>query len=322
MQKGDIIESQGKQMNTPTYRQNELAMQPISPELFQSFVEYVEASPRTIETYRKALTQFFRFLYDKGIKAPTRADLMAYKDYLQKEHKPTTVQNYITAVRVFFRWTSLQGIYPNIAEHMKGAKITREHKKDYLNAEQVKTLLSGIDTRTQTGKRNYSILLLMITCGLRTVEISRANVEDLRTIGSQTVLFIQGKGQEEKADFVKVGTETEKALRTYLQERKALKEGTPLFVSESNNSLGQRLTTRSISAIAKQALIKAGFNSSRLTAHSLRHTAVTLALLGGETLEEAQQFARHSNITTTLIYAHNLEKIKNTCGETIETAIF
>ena len=50
--------------------------------------------------------------------------------------------------------------------------------------------------------------------------------------------------------------------------------------------------------------------------------AVTLALLGGQSLQEVQQFARHANITTTQIYAHNLDRAKNQCEETIAKAIF
>ena len=61
-------------------------------------------------------------------------------------------------------------------------------------------------------------------------------------------------------------------------------------------------------------MINAGLDSDRLTAQSLRHTAVTQALIAGQTLQEVQQFARHSNINTTLIYAHNLENEKNECS--------
>ena len=50
-------------------------------------------------------------------------------------------------------------------------------------------------------------------------------------------------------------------------------------------------------------------DSSRLTAHSLRHTAVTLALMGGATIQEARLLARHSSINTTLIYAHNINRV-------------
>ena len=71
-----------------------------------------------------------------------------------------------------------------------------------------------------------------------------------------------------------------------------------------------------------EELKEAGYNSEKLTAHSLRHTAVTLSLLGGNTLQEVQQFARHTDISTTQIYAHNLDRAKNKCEETIAEAIF
>lgn len=53
----------------------------------------------------------------------------------------------------------------------------------------------------------------------------------------------------------------------------------------------------------------AGLDDDRLTTHSLWHTAVTLALLGGATLQQAQSMARHTNINTTLVYSHNLDRV-------------
>ena len=146
--------------------------------------------------------------------------------------------------------------------------------------------------------------------------------DSLRTLGDSTVLYIQGKGKEEKADYIKIMPVVEAALRDYIKTRGELIEGEALFTSMSNNSKGQRLSTRSISGIVKQRLKDAGFNSDRLTAHSLRHTAVTLSLIGGNTLQEVQQFARHGNISTTQIYAHNLDRAKNKCEETISGSIF
>jgi len=82
-----------------------------------------------------------------------------------------------------------------------------------------------------------------------------------------------------------------------------------LFPSLSDMNLGQRLTTRSVSRIVKSYLRKIGLNSNRLTAHSLRHTAITLCLQGGATIQEAQALGRHANINTTLIYAHNIDRL-------------
>jgi integrase/recombinase XerC len=135
-------------------------------------------------------------------------------------------------------------------------------------------------------------------------------------------LYIQGKGHEEKTDYIKLSAPAEKAIRAYLSNRKDADEAEPLFTSTSNNNKGERMTTRSISGIVKAKLVNAGYDSSRLTAHSLRHTAVTLSLLAGKDIAEVQQFARHKNLATTLIYAHNIDRAKNNCEATIAKAIF
>ena len=162
----------------------------------------------------------------------------------------------------------------------------------------------------------------MVSCGLRDIEVSRANVEDMRTLGDKTVLFLQGKGRDERNEYVIVPAQVEAQLRAYLKARGEYKDTDALFISLSNNSKGMRMSTRSISGIAKAAMVEAGYDSKRLTAHSLRHTAVTLALLGGATAQEAQQFARHKSINTTMIYAHNLEAQRNRCSGLVADSIF
>ena len=195
-------------------------------------------------------------------------------------------------------------------------------KKDYLTPQQIKAILSSVDRGNIEGLRNYAVLALMTTGGLRTVEIIRANIEDIRKLSGVSVLYIQGKGHTDKEDFVKLDPNVEMAIRDYLKERDNLANDAPLFVSESRRNKGGRLTTRTISGICKKAMRTAGYDSERLTAHSLRHTAVTLALLGGESIEDVQRFARHQNISTTQIYAHNLDRMKSHCESTIAAAIF
>ena len=294
----------------------------ITEDLYNRFISYLDASPKTVQTYSRAVRQLIKWLAVRGITQPTREDIIAYREELRVDHKASTVQNYIIAIRLFFQWTEQEGVYPNIAQHIKGAKISKEHKKDYLTSTQVKAVLSGIDTDSPQGRRDYAIFALMVTGGLRDIEVHRANVEDLRTLGDSTVLYLQGKGREERAEYVKVPAEVEKAIRASLADREDAKGSSPLFVSLSNNSKGGRISTRSVSGLVKRALVQAGYDSETLTAHSLRHTAVTLSLLGGEKLEEVQQFARHRNIATTLIYAHSIDRAKNQCENTIAKAIF
>jgi len=294
----------------------------ISEALYLRFLEYLDASPKTVQTYSRAVRQFLKYLAERDIVQPTREDVIAFRESLKEDHKPTTVQNYIIAVRLFFQWTAQEGLYPDVAQHIKGAKLSKDHKKDYLTSSQVKAVLKRIDRKTAQGRRDYAIFSLMVTGGLRDIEVHRANIEDLRTLGDSTVLYLQGKGREERAEYVKVPAPVEKAIRDSLADRKETDGRQPLFISMSNNSYGERISTRSISGLVKASLRSAGYDSERLTAHSLRHTAVTLALLGGNSLEEAQQFARHSSITTTQIYAHNLDRASNKCESTIAKAIF
>ena len=296
--------------------------QTVGAELFNRYIDFLDSSPKTVETYTRALRQLFSYFSLNGITQPTRADILAFRDELKASgHKPTTVQNYITATKIFFSWTEQEGLYPNVADHLKGAKLDREHKKDYLTSRQVKEVLAGVDRSTEQGLRDYAMLFLMVTGGLRTIEVSRANIGDLRTLGDNSVLYVQGKGREEKTDYIKLSAPAEQAIRAYLKARGEKDEEAPLFSSTSNNNRGARLTTRSVSGIVKTRLQQAGYDSEKLTAHSLRHTAVTLSLLAGKDITEVQQFARHANIATTMIYNHALDKAKNGCSEAITQAI-
>lgn len=306
-----------KQGITPNHRKA------ITGDLLHRYVTFLDAKPRTVETYGKALRQLWGYLQEQNIPYPEREDILAYRDSLRERgYKPSTIQSYITAARLFFRWTAQEGFYPNIAEHMKGATIDKSHKKDYLTSAQAKDLLDSIERDTLKGLRDYAMLALMITGGLRAIEVQRANIGDLRAAGNMVVLYVQGKGRDEKSEYVKVSEPVERAIRDYLTARGKRPDTAPLFASLSNNNKGERLTTRSISGTVKQRMQRAGFDSDRLTAHSLRHTAVTLSLLAGQDLAEVQQFARHSNIATTMIYNHALEKAKNGCSEAITSALW
>ena len=291
-------------------------------ELNARFIAYLDAKESTVETYSKAMRPFFSYLADNGITRPTRETVIAYRDSIRARLKPSTVQTYIITLRLFFAWTAQEGLYPNVAEHIKGAKLDRQHKKDALTGSQAKAVLQGIERDTLAGKRDYAILALMTSCGLRTIEVARATIADMRNAGESAALYLQGKGRDERTEYVKLAEPVEAAIRDYLKARGKAEGKEALFTSTSNNNAGQALTTRSISGIVKEAMRAAGLDSERLTAHSLRHTAATLNLLAGGSVQETQQLLRHSNIGTTMIYAHNLERAANNSEARIAAAIF
>lgn len=300
-----------------------------SMEILRHFINYIDVKSKSADTYRKGIHQFLIYTKTNNIKILfndigdrfiSREDIISWREELKLKHKPTTVQTYLTSVKLFFQWLNQEALYPNIAEHIKGVKIDKGYKKDYLTSYQSQRVLECIETNSIKGKRDYAIIALMLTCGLRTVEVVRANTEDIKNVGDYTALFVQGKGRDEKNEQVKIDPRVEEAIRSYLSVR--YDRNAALFISTSNNNNGQRMTTRSVSMLVKQALKNAGFDSDRLTAHSLRHTAGTLALINGAKLTDVQQLLRHSNINTTMIYNHAIDIASNDSVQRIANAIF
>ncbi|HOJ16599.1 MAG: tyrosine-type recombinase/integrase [Caldisericia bacterium] len=283
--------------------------------LANTFINDLDVKKSSKETYSREIKQFVEFWYNNlsGRINLSREDILNYKKYLTEDKalSPLTVSSYILIVRKFFEWLEGKKGYPNIAKGIKGAKRARGFRKDPLVLHQIKTLLLSIPRNTLRGKRDYAIINLLIRTGLRTIEVVRADVSDIRQEGGEAVLWIQGKGREIKDEFVVLTPETLNPIYEYLSLRKIKCDSEPLFASVSIRNKNERLTTRSVSRIVKTCLRNAGINNRRLTAHSLRHTAITLALQAGATIQEAQALGRHSNINTTLIYAHNVNRILN-----------
>lgn len=287
-------------------------------ELLERFLAALDVKPKTKETYRKALNQFFYWRDSSGSDGGTRAEILAYKNFLMDNYAAATVSAYLTAVRSFYRWLEAEKVFPNIAAGIKGAKSAKGYRKDTLTKAQAKAILEGIDRSTNSGRRDYALVNLLLRTGLRTIEAERANMEDIRQEAGQALLYIQGKGRDSKDDFIILTPATLDPIREYIAATGGRKPQQPIFTSESHRNPGKRLTTRSISRIVKNTLRNAGIDSDRITAHSLRHTAITFSLLNGATLQEAQAMARHSNIQTTLVYAHNLNRINSAAEHRID----
>jgi len=301
-----------------------------SSDLFYRFMEYCDVKDTTAQGYTVAIRHFMRWIAAEGITQPTREDVKAYKEHLAtaksetgKPFKAGTQARYFRACKLFFKWTASEGLYPNVSDNLKAAKIRQDNThRDALDEIDVRRILQSIDRTTEAGKRNYAIVLLCITGGLRIIEVQRADVEDIKTLAGQPVLFIQGKGRDEKDEYKKLVPDVNAAIMDYLQARGTYKKSDPLFTGTSNRAKGKRITEPGISRIIKTVLVSAGYDSDRITAHSLRHTSVTLLLKSGATLQQAQHHARHADPATTGIYAHNIERAKDQSEQKIYDQIF
>lgn len=156
--------------------------------------------------------------------------------------------------------------------------------------------------------RDRAYLALRAYTAVRDVELHRADISDLKTRGDRAVLFIQGKGHQSKDDFVVLTQDAELAVRDWLRVRGS--QAGPLFISFSNKTRGGRLSLRAIRGLVKAAYRKAGVIGVEKTSHSLRHSAITNAIVHGAPIEKAQHMARHRDIGTTSIYFHETDRLR------------
>ena len=252
--------------------------------------------------------------------------------------KPNTVKGYLRSVCAFFKWTAANNYYPDIAANIHAPKVDNTaHKKDHFTPAQVLSIETRIAQKaqevteaaanaakdkagkirrsTEQGARLFAMYELAVNAGLRTIELSRANVKDIQVKDGRATLLVWGKGRTEPDQKIALAPEVYAAITNYLKLRADKPTGNaPLFVSTGNRSKGQRIASTTISRMLKAAMVDAGYNSERLTAHSLRHSAGTaMQSITGDLLE-TQKYMRHADPKTTEIYIHAGE------GEEIKAA--
>lgn len=320
------------------------------------FLKWVDRGPRTTAAYLGFLKSFAAWTALKGITAPTRDDVIAYRDWLQSEHEaitytpgtpekwsyqrdrhgktirrtcaPSTVAQYLRAVRAFFRWAAGAGLYPDITDNIHAPRLDRHyHRKEALQAPAVKAIGDSIARRAaekieasrraqkdtagrvqradEQGRRLKAIYALAVTEGFRTVELSRARVRDFVRHGKEAWIYVWGKGHTEADTPKAIAPQVAALIADYLDHREApTTADAPLFAATGNRHQGGRIAPSTFSRMLKKAMQDAGFSSDRLTAHSLRHTAGTACLeLTGDPYR-TRDFMRHASITTTEIYMH------------------
>ena len=296
----------------------------ISDSLVKRWLKFAGVSEKSIVTYTTSIKQMLRYFADNNITNPVRENLESWRDMLIDSGKSAnTVRLYVTACKLFFRWLSQEEIYKNIADNLKSrVKISTEHKKDFLSSTQSRQLLNQAKGNGKLKDlRDRAIIALMLSAGLRTIEVVRADVKDIRKINNQYYLYVQGKGRSEKAEAVLLAPQVYSLIQGYLKTRGKVKSNEPLFTSTSNRCKDSRLDTQTIRKMVKFNLREIGLDSDRLTAHSLRHTAATTMLLNGVKLEQVQMILRHKPILVTQIYNHAISRLQNQ-GELIAANIF
>lgn len=293
--------------------------------------KFVGGKAHTKTAYTTALKSFWRFLQSQGADfwSTDESTVQQYVDFLDANKSTATKNLYLLALKNFFKYLQAKGVLiKNPTEFVKiRSQKTRKFHKGFLMPNKAAELIRTADGADVESLRNKAFLALVLTAGLRACEVVRADLKDFDHDPNGTrILWVFGKGRDGKDEFVKIAPQVETLIKDYLNARQTTQGGLlgadePLFVACGKGHRG-RLTERTLSKIAKNALKKIGFDSPRYTLHSLRHTCATTILQGGGSEFEASQVLRHKDLTTTKIYTHELSRLNNKAELNVAKTIF
>ena len=282
------------------------------------------ASVDTVRTYTTQIKMFLRWCHRSAI-APllaSRSDIKAYRRALHEQgFKTSTIALKLSAVRRLYDGAiEAELIATNPALGIKPPYSRRDPAEaiTFLEKIEVKQLLECVEVSTPRGRiaidnlvkqaRDLFMLEIMVVQGPRTVELHRANLEDIIGQGRKVGIKVLGKRQTR---IVPLSDNLINLLSNYLAARKQVGEElspkSPLLVSVGNRSRGGRLSRSQIRTLVNKYLSECGLkkkDNKTISTHSLRHTAGTLALRGGAELRQVQDLLGHADPRTTSIYVH------------------
>jgi integrase/recombinase XerD len=282
-----------------------------------------DASDDTLKTYTRQLYQFLQWCDRRQLNPVivVKDDIKKYRHWMikQQQYKPATIALKLAVVRRFYQAAVEKGLIA--INPAAGVKPPREkydpaEKITYLEAEEVEILLGTVShDGSLKSARDRLMLGIMALEGTRTVELHRADIASVVRQGKNLGVRVEGK---RSIRVVPLTPDLAHLLVEYLHQRETsgevLQPTKPLFISTGNNSRGKRISRRGIRTIVDTYLKLADLKHTpgrTISAHSLRHTAGTLALRSGADLRQVQDLLGHSDPRTTSIYTHVGDRWKN-----------
>lgn len=303
--------------------------QSLAPPILRDFLSYHENikmhSQKTVDEYFLDLRTFFRYLKQQRnlelsttdfeeidildidlafIKTVTVSDILGFMTFLSKKKHGKQIG--LTAkskarkqasIRSFFTYLTktmhLMDANPSLSIDAPKQKKTLPH---FLNESECHRLLDAVSGPFE--KRDYCMILLFLSCGLRVSELVGINLSDIR----DETIRIRGKGNKERILYLNQACQ--EAINDYLTVRNFEQVPEPekdaLFISRNS----RRIHVRSVQQMVEKALMKAGLDAEKYSPHKLRHTAATLMLQYGVDVRTLQDVLGHENLNTTQIYTH------------------
>lgn len=279
-----------------------------------------DVSPHTLKAYTRDLESFVAYLSSqRGAEGFSwdgvdRLVMRGYLGYLtRKGLSKRSIARALSALRTFYRFLQREELVEANPARAVGSPKLEKYLPGYLDRAQVDLLFQAAEARAWEGAfpdvRNFAILELFYSTGLRLSELRGINTADLDLVSQQ--VKVRGKGRKER--IVPVGDHAQRALRNYESRRDELlrqvgagADRAAFFLSRT----GKRMSARAIQLVVTKFLDQVDEDAG-LSTHSLRHTFATHLLDAGADLRAVQELLGHASISTTQIYTHtSVERLK------------
>jgi integrase/recombinase XerD len=273
-----------------------------APRFLTYLTEEKGLRPRSVQQYRFHLHQFAAYLKRVGVDDLTKLSPTVLSSFIA-EYGPrvawTTLRNACATLRVFLRYVHREGVLAKDLSSLVEFPLAYRHASvpRSISWEQVEQVLAGIDRRSVSGKRDYAMLLLLATYGLRACEVAALTLDDLdwrnerlkvrdRKAGNTTTYPLSAVVGAAIIDYVKTARPTTTHREVFLRSAAPLAP----------------IGHAAVVARAAHFIRKAGISVPRPGSHVLRHSCVQRLLDAHFSLKHIGDYVGHRNASSTQLY--------------------
>ena len=271
---------------------------------FENFLQHCKFEKTltsiTIENYKEDFSIFLRYYPDKKeVSDLTKDDLNDFSyDQALNGLSPTTIARRISTIKNFYSFLEGENIVKGIISDEIIIPKKEHHLPQVLSEEEVNALLKAPDLSTEKGIKEYAILDILYSCGLRVSEAVNLQINQINE--QEGIINILGKGKKQR--IVPIRKEALKALKRYINEVRnehLVIDKKIVFLDKKGKKMSRQAIYNIVKENAKKAEIK-----KEIHPHTLRHSFATHLLDNGADLRVVQELLGHTKIGTTQIYTH------------------
>ncbi|MFL2835778.1 MAG: site-specific tyrosine recombinase XerD [Coraliomargaritaceae bacterium] len=278
-------------------------------ELYLTWLELDKGlSKNTVKSYHSDISQFLKFLFKKKLKnwdSVQSSHFDAWLNQLGAEGLSKQSQSRkFTSIRSFSKFLLSERIIKKDFSELSYRPKLDKKLPITLEINEMTQLINVAKSDTIYGLRDYCIIELMYSAGLRVSELCFLKIEHMNI--EDGILRVFGKGSKER--IVPLGENAKRALDAYLVRSRPsfvnTNTDTTIFLSRMGKALSRKTIWYMIKRYSEKALIK-----KAIKPHTMRHSFATHLLEGGADLRSIQDLLGHADISTTQIYT-NMQKAR------------